>query len=93
YVGSGITDEAAPAAAARMKVVGFQGSSGDITATSTGIGSTTLDFTTLGLTVGQWIKIGGIAAGEQFATAALNTFARITAIAANALTLDNLPAA
>ncbi|TGU26729.1 hypothetical protein EN793_33225, partial [Mesorhizobium sp. M4B.F.Ca.ET.150.01.1.1] len=51
YVGSGITDEAAPAAAARMKVVGFQGSSGDITATSTGIGSTTLDFTTLGLTV------------------------------------------
>ncbi|TJV51157.1 MAG: hypothetical protein E5Y01_16350 [Mesorhizobium sp.] len=91
YSGSGITDEAAPPAAARMKVVGFQGASGDITATSTGLGSTSLDFTTLGLKVGQWLKIGGTAAGDKFATAALNGWARITAIAANALTLDNLP--
>ncbi|TIO72038.1 phage tail tube protein, partial [Mesorhizobium sp.] len=91
YSGSGITDEAAPPAAARMKVVGFQGASGDITATSTGLGSTSLDFTTLGLKVGQWLKIGGTAAGDKFATAALNGWARIIAIAANALTLDNLP--
>lgn len=91
YVGSGITDETAPAAAARMKVVGFQGASGDITATASGLGATTLDFTTLGLSVGQWIKIGGSAAGDKFATAALNGWARITAIAASALTLDNRP--
>lgn len=86
-----LTDEAAPPAGARLKVVGFEGASGDITATSTGLGSTALDFTTLGLAVGQWIKIGGGSAGTQFATAALNGFARITAIAATALTLDNRP--
>jgi hypothetical protein len=91
FVGAGLTDEAAPAAAARMKVVGFQGASGDITATSTGLGSTALDFTTLGLAVGQWVKIGGSATADKFATAALNGTARITAIGATALTLDHLP--
>lgn len=91
FVGSGITDEAAPPAAARVKVVGFQGASGDITATATGLGSTALDFTTLGLTVGQPIKIGGSATADKFATAACNVWARITAISATALTLDNLP--
>ncbi|TGT72908.1 hypothetical protein EN802_13595 [bacterium M00.F.Ca.ET.159.01.1.1] len=91
FVGSGITDEAAPPAAARMKVVGFQGAAADITAASNGIASTLLDFTTLGLRVGQWLKIGGTAVGDKFATAACNGFARIIAIAANAITLDNLP--
>lgn len=86
-----LTDETAPPAAARLKVVGFEGASGDITATSTGLGSTSLDFTTLGLAVGQWVKIGGTGTAYQFGTAALNTYVRITAIAANALTLDNLP--
>lgn len=92
-VGSGLSlsAETAPAAAARLKVVGFQGASGDITATSTGLGSTSLDFTTLGLAAGQWIKIGGTASGDKFSTAALNARARITAIAAHAITLDNRP--
>ena len=84
--------EAAPPAAARMKVVGFEGASGDITATATGLGSTALDFTTLGLRVGQWIKIGGTGATFRFATEALNDWARITGITATALTLDNRPA-
>lgn len=87
----GLTDEAAPPAGARLKVVGFQGASGDITAGASSLGSTLLDFTTLGLSVGQWIKTGGTAAGDKFATAACNGWARITAIAANTLTLDNLP--
>lgn len=91
YSGSGITDEAAPPGAARMKVIGFQGASGDISATATGLASSSLDFTTLGLSVGQWIKIGGSATGDRFATAACNGTARITAIAANALTLDHRP--
>src|SRR6266702_2930132 len=73
-------------------VVGFVGTSGDITATATGLVSTTLDFTTLGLAVGQWIKPGGTAAGDKFANVpANNDWARITAIAANELTLDNSP--
>ena len=90
FVGSGITNETPPAGA-RVKVVGFQGTSGDITATATGLGSTVLDFTALGLSVGDWIKIGGNTAGTRFATAALNGLARITAIAVTALTLDNRP--
>lgn len=86
-----LTAETAPPAAAKLKVVGFQGASADITATAGGLGSTALDFTTLGLVVGQWIKVGGTAAGDQFATALLNDWCRITAIAATALTLDNKP--
>ena len=86
-----LTAETAPPGTGRLKVVGFQGASGDITATAGGLGSTSLDFTTLGLAVGQWIKVGGTAAGDRFATAGLNDWARIVAISANALTLDNKP--
>lgn len=87
----GLTAEAAPPGTAKVKVIGFQGAATDITATASGLGSTALNFTTLGLAVGQWIKIGATAAGNRFATAALNDWLRITAIAANALTCDNLP--
>ena len=87
-----LADDASPAAAARIKVVGFEGDSGDVTATADGLGSSTLDFTGLGLAVGQWIKIGGTGSDYRFATEALNGWARITAISANALTLDNRPA-
>jgi len=86
-----LTDEAAPPAAARTKVVGFQGASGDITATANGLGSTSLNFTTLGLAVGMWLKVGGTATADKFATAACNDWIRITAIAATAITADNLP--
>lgn len=91
FVGSGITNEAVPAAAAKMKVVGFIGDSADINATATGLSSTTTDFTTFGLAVGQWVKIGGTAAGTKFVTTALNDWVRITAITATALTFDNRP--
>lgn len=87
----GYVGEAAPPGTARVKVVGFQGASADITATATGLASTVLDFTTLGLVVGQWVKVGGTAAGDMFATAVLNDWMRITAITATALTLDNRP--
>lgn len=84
--------EGAPPATARLKTVGFQGASGDITATATGLASTALDFTTLGLRVGQWIKVGGTAAGERYATAANNDWCRIQGpITATVLPLDNRP--
>ena len=92
FTGQGLVNEASPPAVARMKTVGVMGASGDITATSTGLGSTTLDFTTLGLAIGQWIKIGGSGTAFRFATAADNDWVRVTAIAATALTCDNLPA-
>lgn len=92
FVGSGITDEAAPPAAARVKCIGFEGAAGDITATATGLASTLLNFTTLvDLVPGRWIKIDSTTAAYGFATAALNTFMRITAVTANAITLDNRP--
>lgn len=76
---------------AYIKAVGFQGASGDITATSTGLASTALDFTTLGLVVGEWVKVGGTAAITRFATVADLGMARISAITAHALTFDILP--
>lgn len=88
----GLTDEASPAADARLKVVGFQGASGDIETDGSGLISTTLDFTTLGLVVGQWLKLGGTATGDKFATAANNAWVRISGtITAHDIPLDNLP--
>lgn len=83
--------EASPPAAATVRVIGLQGASADVTATATGLASTSLDFTTMGLSVGQWIRIGGDATAMKFATAACNGFARISAIAAHAVTCDILP--
>jgi hypothetical protein len=92
FVGSGITDEAAPPANARMKVVGFQGADGDITALADGIGSTALDLTTLGIVAGMWVKVGGTATGDRFATAAINGYARVSGTpTATKIPLDNLP--
>lgn len=84
--------EAAPPATARVKVVGVEGASGDITATATGLGCTALNFVTVGIVVGMWIKIGGTNAATQFATTANNGWARVTAVSANSITLDNRPA-
>lgn len=90
---TGILAEASPPSTARLKVVGFQGVSGDITATASGLGSTSLNFTTLGLQVGQWLKIDSTTTANGFATAANNGWVRISGpITANAIPLDNLPA-
>jgi hypothetical protein len=91
-VGAGLLSaEAVPPGTARVKVVGFEGVAGDITTTATGLASTALDFTTLGLTVGKAIKVGGALASQKFTTSANNAWARIIAITATSLTLDNLP--
>jgi hypothetical protein len=91
FPASTFTADASPQAGATLRVVGFQGASGDITATASGLGSTTLDFTTLGISVGDWINVGGLLTANQFATAANNTYIRVTNVAAHALTCDNLP--
>src|SRR5215218_8609504 len=61
FSGAGLVSEAAPPATAKMKVVGAAGVSGDVSANATGLTSVSLIFTALGLSVGQWIKIGGTA--------------------------------
>lgn len=85
--------DASPATGSRVDVVGVQGTTGDITMGSDGsLASTTLDFTTLGLVVGQWIYVGGGTTATSFATSG-DGYARVKAIAANALTLEKVPAA
>lgn len=90
---AGLTAQSSPPGTARLKMVGFQGVAGDITATETGLASTLLNFTTLGLREYDMIKIGGTAVGDQFATPALNTWVRVAGTpTATVLPLDNLPA-
>lgn len=93
--GGGMTAETTtnPTQNASVEVCGIQGAAGDIQLNAAGnIISTILDFTTLGLTVGQWMFVGGTAAATNFGTliaqASINRWVRITAIAANLLTID-----
>lgn len=92
----GLTAETAPPAGATLRVVGFEGASGDITAVTAGgngLGSTALDFTTLGIVPGEWLKIGGAAAGQQFTgTAANNGRVRVQSVTATKIFLDVVPA-
>ena len=91
FPASTFTADASPQTGATLRNVGQAGASGDIVATSTGLTSTSLNFTTLGISAGDWIKIGGTLTASQFATGANNAFVRVTSVAANALGLDNLP--
>lgn len=96
FPSSTFTAESAPIpVGASVRVVGFQGASGDIVATATGgnaLTSTTLDFTTLGLNVGEWVLLGDRDnSGFSFATATCNGWARISAIAAHRLSFDIVP--
>jgi hypothetical protein len=87
-----LTAEASPPAAAKITVVGYEATTGDIDVDASGtlpaLTSTTLDFTTLGLIPGEWVYIGGDSAGVRFGTAANNCWARIYTVAANRLTFD-----
>jgi hypothetical protein len=84
--------EGAPPATAEIRVVGIEGTAGDIDVDVSGtypaLTTTTIDWTTEGLVEGEWIFIGGDGAGESFANAVNNGWKRIRSIAANTLTLD-----
>lgn len=84
--------DASPASGAKITVVGFQGAAGDIDVDATGtwpaLTSTTADFTTMDLNVGETIYIGGDGAGTVFSNAANNGWKRIRSIAANRLEFD-----
>ena len=87
----GLVADAAPSANAMAEVAGVQGVASDIGIDVNGnITSTALDFTTLGLNVGQWIWLGGdpTNATLNFATAGYRGFARLKAISAHLLTLE-----
>lgn len=88
-----LTANASPPATARIHAVGVEGGTADIVAaiTPNRLTSTVLDFTTLDLSPGDWIKIGGSAAANQFATTANNDWCRVSSISANSLEFDIVP--
>lgn len=92
-VTSTLVAEASPPVNATVEVCGVQGATGDLEINASGnLISTTLDFTTLDLTVGQVIWVGGDTTATQFAVAANTGWARITSIAANEVGLDKTTA-
>jgi hypothetical protein len=86
-----LVDEAAIPASQNvsLEVCGYRSAAGDLDIDADGnITSATLDFTTLGLTPGQAIWVGGDAALNQFSTAANSGFVRVMVIETNKLTID-----
>lgn len=84
--------EAVAPATARLQAVGYEFPVGDVGLVVTGateikMTSTLANLNTLGLTVGEWIFIGGDLAGSCFATGGTG-FARIASILAGAITFD-----
>lgn len=76
----------------RIVCVGTSAAAGDIDVDADGtwpaLVSTTLDFTTLGLSAGEWLFVGGDDAGTSFVTVANNGFKRVSKIEANRLEFD-----
>lgn len=85
--GTFTADEAAPPIGARALAYGIEGAAGDLVTAADGITSTALDFTTFGILVGAQVIIQGTGAA-----AVDGALATISAVAANKLTLEDLPA-
>jgi len=87
------TDEATPPAGANIEVVGFQFPSADasisaVSATGVTFATVATDLTTLGLSVGEWVFLGGDGANSKFATCPTG-YARIASIAAHAIVFND----
>lgn len=86
---AGLTAEASPPTNAALEIAGVRGATGDIEINASGnIASTTLDFTTLNLTIGQTIWVGGVETANRFDTVANRGLVRLTGITANELVID-----
>lgn len=90
---TGLTVEASPPANAELEYAGVRAATSDLAITVTSgvatlVSSATLNFTVLGLTVGQFIHVGGLLTANQFSAGA--GFGRITSITATTLLLDKL---
>jgi hypothetical protein len=94
-LGDYLVDEDVVPVGARIRVVGVQGATSDFVAVTAGgnaITCTAFTFAAGLFAAGDWVKIGGDAATNKFATAATNGWARISAVAAKQLTFDVVPA-
>ena len=90
-----LTDEGAPPLGAKLTVVGHEHASASVDVdVSTGPLPRLLrvsgakDFTDFGLIPGEFIFVGGDAAGKKFATAANNGYARVRSVQATYIELD-----
>lgn len=93
-VTTGLTTASATGDNASLHECGFRFTDGDLEVDADGnLITTTKDFTELPLVVGQYVYIGGAEEVNQFTEADDKGFARITAISANKLTIDNTGAA
>lgn len=93
--GQDLVADASPAAAALVKQVGFQFASGDLVASAPGgiptLVTSVADMTDVfdGLGAGDWVYVGGDAAGASFtATPGVNGWARIATLASDLVTFD-----
>lgn len=91
-VESTLVAEASPPTNATVEFCGIRTAAGDLDVTVAGgvvtLTSTVLDFTTLELTVGQAIWVGGDLAINQFTNSDNAGFGRVVSIAANAMVID-----
>lgn len=91
---AGLVAEGAPPAGAKIVMVGYQAAAGTLDVVTTGAFATItstagVDFTTLGLIPGEFIFVGGDAAGTFFpVNAANNGLKRLHSVAAGALVVD-----
>jgi hypothetical protein len=93
---TGLVNETAPPAGAKMKVVGLEGGSAELNAVTVGgngieRASGTIDLAAMGLAPGMWVKVGGSAAGEKFTTTANNGWCRVSAVATAKISFDIVP--
>ena len=95
---TGLTAESSAPAGSRVRAVGYQfaaDATNGLNLTLTGnlfsLTNTTagVNLTTLGLTVGEWIFVGGDTTNSSFGTTGTG-YARISSIAANAIGLDDV---
>jgi hypothetical protein len=89
---AGLVVEAFPPAGAKIEVVGVVGTAGtlDIDASGTWprLTSSAIDFTDYDIIPGEWLFIGGDAAGTFFTNAANNGFKRVRSVAAGYVEFD-----
>ncbi len=79
-----------PTQQVEIAIAGIRGAAGDLRINADGdLISTVLNFTLLGLTVGQAIHVGGVDVTNQFFETENSGFVEIEAIAANKITLKN----
>lgn len=94
-VNEALLADGSPAATAMLTAVGFTFPVGELDMVAPGgvlpvltRASGAIDFTTIGLSPGDWIYIGGDSAGSVFDIAGNNGIARVGAITATTITLD-----